>query len=164
MTDTPPLVRSSLASVLVAVLLGGLFYLGGNWIERQDFLPATVTVTGEGRVFGAPDIALLVFGVQTGRRSTAKEAIAMVDKMIAAGVLWFKVGLELLTTLSGAEKVIKYLLVGQRVWQLAFSPDEAKLFTTNGVSNDVSVIDVKNMKVIKSIAVGRYPWGVAVKD
>jgi YVTN family beta-propeller protein len=36
------------------------------------------------------------------------------------------------------------------------------LFTTNGVSNDVSVIDVDNLKVLKSIRVGSYPWGVVV--
>ena len=58
--------------------------------------------------------------------------------------------------------VEKYLLVGQRVWQLAFTPDEKLLFTTNGVSNDVSVIDVDRLKVVKSIAVGRFPWGVAI--
>ncbi len=59
--------------------------------------------------------------------------------------------------------VRKYLLVGQRVWQLAFSPDESKLFTTNGVSNDVSVIDVRRLKVVKSITVGRFPWGIVVR-
>jgi YVTN family beta-propeller protein len=37
------------------------------------------------------------------------------------------------------------------------------MFTTNGVSNDVSVIDVINNKVLKSIPVGRLPWGVVVK-
>ncbi len=57
-------------------------------------------------------------------------------------------------------KVERYLLVGQRVWNLGFTPDEKLLFTTNGTSNDVSVIDVASMKVIKSIKVGRYPWGV----
>jgi PQQ-dependent catabolism-associated beta-propeller protein len=60
-------------------------------------------------------------------------------------------------------KVEKFLLVGQRVWNLAFSPDQKRLYTTNGVSNDVSIIDLENHKVIKSVAVGRYPWGVAVK-
>jgi PQQ-dependent catabolism-associated beta-propeller protein len=59
-------------------------------------------------------------------------------------------------------EVERYLLVGQRVWQLAFSPDEKQLFTTNGASNDVSVIDTERLRVTKSIAVGRYPWGVAV--
>ena len=51
-------------------------------------------------------------------------------------------------------EVEKYLLVGQRVWQLAFTPDEKLLFTTNGNSNDVSVIDVPDLKVVKSIKVG----------
>jgi YVTN family beta-propeller protein len=36
------------------------------------------------------------------------------------------------------------------------------LLTTNGTSNDVSVIDVDKLKVIKSIKTGRYPWGVVV--
>ena len=44
-------------------------------------------------------------------------------------------------------EVEKYLLVGQRVWQLAFSPDEKFIYSTNGVSNDISVIDVENLEV-----------------
>lgn len=58
----------------------------------------------------------------------------------------------------------EYLLVGRRVWQLGFNKDQSLLLTTNGVSGDVSVIDVKKMKVVKSVKVGRYPWGVAIKD
>ena len=57
--------------------------------------------------------------------------------------------------------VLKYLLVGQRVWHGAFSPDEKYLLVANGVSNDVSVIDVASLRVIKSIQVGELPWGVA---
>jgi YVTN family beta-propeller protein len=59
-------------------------------------------------------------------------------------------------------EVERYLLVGQRVWQLGFTPDDKLLFTTNGNSNDVSVIDVPSLKVIKSMAVGTAPWGVAI--
>jgi PQQ-dependent catabolism-associated beta-propeller protein len=59
-------------------------------------------------------------------------------------------------------EVIEYLLVGQRVWNLAFSPDQKHLYTTNGVSNDISIIDLKSHKVSKSVAVGQYPWGVTV--
>ena len=33
--------------------------------------------------------------------------------------------------------VKKYLLVGQRVWQMAFTPDGKYLLTTNGLSNDI---------------------------
>jgi YVTN family beta-propeller protein len=58
--------------------------------------------------------------------------------------------------------VQRYLLVGQRVWQLAFTPDEKYLLATNGVTNDVSVIDIAALKVVKSIQVGEMPWGVAV--
>ena len=59
-------------------------------------------------------------------------------------------------------KVLKYILVGQRVWQMYFTPDEKLLLTTNGASNDVSVIDVAALKAIKSIKTGRYPWGVVI--
>ncbi len=59
-------------------------------------------------------------------------------------------------------KVEKMLLVGQRVWQMAFTPDQKYLLTTNGLSNDISVIDVADLDVVKSIQVGRLPWGVVV--
>lgn len=58
----------------------------------------------------------------------------------------------------------KYLLVGQRVWQMAFTPDEKYLLVTNGVSNDVSVIDVAAQKVIKTIQVGELPWGITFAE
>lgn len=52
-------------------------------------------------------------------------------------------------------------MVGQRVWHLALTPDEKYLFTANGNSNDVSVIDVASLKVVKSIPAGQAPLGVA---
>jgi YVTN family beta-propeller protein len=58
--------------------------------------------------------------------------------------------------------VEKYLLVGQRVWNLAFSPDGERMFTTNGISNDMSVIDLNKLRVRNSVKVGRLPWGVVV--
>jgi PQQ-dependent catabolism-associated beta-propeller protein len=57
-------------------------------------------------------------------------------------------------------EVTDYLLVGQRVWQLAFSPDGTRLYTTNGNSNDISIIDVATDKVERSVQVGEQPWGV----
>jgi PQQ-dependent catabolism-associated beta-propeller protein len=59
-------------------------------------------------------------------------------------------------------EVLDYLLVGQRVWNLALTPDEAFLITTNGNSNDVSIIDVAAEEVILSVPVGQQPWGVVV--
>ena len=46
-------------------------------------------------------------------------------------------------------KVEKYILVGQRVWQMYFTPDDKLLLTTNGASNDVTVIDVAAQKAVK---------------
>ncbi|MCH4564855.1 MULTISPECIES: PQQ-dependent catabolism-associated beta-propeller protein [Halomonas] len=60
-------------------------------------------------------------------------------------------------------EVLDYLLVGQRVWHLALNDDESRLYTTNGVSGDVSVIEVDGLRAIKSIPVGRFPWGVIVE-
>jgi YVTN family beta-propeller protein len=65
---------------------------------------------------------------------------------------------------TNTHEVTKYLLVGQRVWHTAFTPDERYLLTTNGVSNDISVIDVASLKVIKSIQVGELPWGIAISQ
>ena len=59
-------------------------------------------------------------------------------------------------------QVTKYLLVGQRVWHMSFTPDEKYLLVTNGVSNDVSVIDVAALKVIKTIQVGELPWCITI--
>jgi PQQ-dependent catabolism-associated beta-propeller protein len=63
---------------------------------------------------------------------------------------------------AASHQVVKYLLVGQRVWHMAFTPDEKYLLVTNGVSNDVSVIDVAALKVIKTVQVGELPWGITI--
>ncbi|HXJ41908.1 MAG TPA: beta-propeller fold lactonase family protein, partial [Bryobacteraceae bacterium] len=51
-------------------------------------------------------------------------------------------------------------LPGARSWGLALSPDERLLFTANGPSHDVSVIDIAAHKVVKNIKAGTLPWGV----
>jgi PQQ-dependent catabolism-associated beta-propeller protein len=58
-------------------------------------------------------------------------------------------------------KVQKYLLVGQRVWQMAFTPDQKYLLTTNGLSNDISVIGVASIEIVKSS--GRSARGVSCR-
>lgn len=60
-------------------------------------------------------------------------------------------------------EVEDYILVGRRVWHMEFSPDKSLLFTTNGLSGDVTVIDVASRKPIKTIKVGRFPWGAALR-
>ncbi|KMK66989.1 YVTN family beta-propeller repeat protein [Puniceibacterium sp. IMCC21224] len=57
-----------------------------------------------------------------------------------------------------------YILVGRRVWHMAFDRTRDRLFTTNGVSGDVTMVDVASRKAIKTIKVGRYPWGAAFRQ
>ncbi len=59
-------------------------------------------------------------------------------------------------------EVEKYVLVGQRVWQLAFTPDQKTIISTNGISNDITFIDVATGEPVQSVTVGALPWGVVV--
>ena len=47
--------------------------------------------------------------------------------------------------------------MGQRVWQMAFTPDEKYLLT-----NDISAIDDAALNLVESIPFGRLPRGVVV--
>lgn len=42
------------------------------------------------------------------------------------------------------------------------TPD-GKLYTANGPSNDVSIIDPDGGKVLARVKVGSLPWGVAIE-
>ena len=54
--------------------------------------------------------------------------------------------------------------VGKRPWGIALTPDGRKLYTANGPSNDVSVVDTDSLTVEKTIPVGKIPWGVALGE
>jgi YVTN family beta-propeller protein len=47
---------------------------------------------------------------------------------------------------------------------MAFTPEEKYLLTNNGLSNDISVIDVASLKVIDTIQVGELPWGITISQ
>jgi PQQ-dependent catabolism-associated beta-propeller protein len=50
------------------------------------------------------------------------------------------------------------VLVGKRAWHVALSRDETQAWVTNGLSDDVTVIDVTGAKALKSVPVGRVPY------
>jgi len=64
---------------------------------------------------------------------------------------------------AGSFEVKDYILVGQRPWHMEMGPDGKKLYVANGLTNDLTVIDVATLKAEKSVPVGRLPWGVAIK-
>jgi PQQ-dependent catabolism-associated beta-propeller protein len=63
-----------------------------------------------------------------------------------------------------SRKVNNLVLVGKRAWNVALDKAEAKLLVVNGLSDDVTVVDVAGAKAIKSIPVGRVPYGVAIVE
>ncbi|MER8753743.1 PQQ-dependent catabolism-associated beta-propeller protein [Mesorhizobium sp. M1050] len=63
---------------------------------------------------------------------------------------------------TGTLAVRRLYLVGQRPWHVALSDDQKHLISANGNSGDISFIDLENDEVLKSLPVGRGPWGVVV--
>jgi YVTN family beta-propeller protein len=46
--------------------------------------------------------------------------------------------------------------------RIPLDPSGTKLYTANGASNDVSVVDLKSRKELRRIKVGDGPWGIAI--
>src|SRR4029077_2846424 len=63
---------------------------------------------------------------------------------------------------AGEESIVAMIPVGNRAWGIALDPSGSKLYTANGASNDVSVVDLKSRKELRRIKVGDGPWGIAV--
>jgi PQQ-dependent catabolism-associated beta-propeller protein len=60
-------------------------------------------------------------------------------------------------------EVLDFVLVGRRVWHLAFDETERHIYSTNGISGDVTIINVASLRPIKTLKVGRFPWGAAFR-
>jgi|TARA_B110000305_G_scaffold232720_1_gene288121 PQQ-dependent catabolism-associated beta-propeller protein len=59
-------------------------------------------------------------------------------------------------------EISDYILVGSRAWGLALSKDESKLYVANGLSDDMTIIDTKKRKAIRSVKTGEVPYGILV--
>jgi PQQ-dependent catabolism-associated beta-propeller protein len=60
--------------------------------------------------------------------------------------------------------VLAYALVGSRAWDVDLSRDEATAYVANGLSDDITVIDMASMKAVQSVPVGRTPHSIRVDD
>lgn len=63
---------------------------------------------------------------------------------------------------TSAPKLVKEVPVGKRPWGIALSADGRFLYTANGPSDDMSIVDTSTLTTIKTVAAGKSPWGVAV--
>lgn len=61
-------------------------------------------------------------------------------------------------------KVTQMVLAGKRVWNVALDKAETRLYAVNGLSDDVTVIDVASAKALKTVAVGRVPYQALVVE
>ncbi|MEQ8660329.1 MAG: PQQ-dependent catabolism-associated beta-propeller protein, partial [Gammaproteobacteria bacterium] len=61
-------------------------------------------------------------------------------------------------------EVLETVAVGKRVWGLAQSRDGKRVYTTDGVDHQVSVIDTEKYDVVATVPVGKFPWGIAIDD
>jgi YVTN family beta-propeller protein len=55
---------------------------------------------------------------------------------------------------------VRYFKGGSRIWGIALSPDETRLYAAGGLSGDLSVIDVASGRTFKTLKLGGRPWGV----
>jgi len=63
-----------------------------------------------------------------------------------------------------ARKVTDLVLVGKRAWNVTLDKAEKQLWVVNGLSDDVTVVDVGGAKPLKSIPVGRVPYGLVIVE
>ncbi|MDR6855103.1 PQQ-dependent catabolism-associated beta-propeller protein [Variovorax guangxiensis] len=63
-----------------------------------------------------------------------------------------------------SRKVASLVLVGKRAWNVTLDKAEARLYVVNGLSDDVTVVDVAGAKAIKSVPVGRVPYGLVIVE
>jgi len=80
-------------SIFIAVILGGLFYMAGQYIasqpqriQKETEANRQISVEGTGKVEAKPDIATINLGVQTGPQTSAKAATDMLGQKFEAVV------------------------------------------------------------------------------
>ncbi|MBU3077314.1 PQQ-dependent catabolism-associated beta-propeller protein [Sphingomonas quercus] len=59
--------------------------------------------------------------------------------------------------------LVRTFPVGWRAWNLALSPDGRRLYTANGLSGDMSVVDLVQNRPAGTIRLGGRPWGVVAR-
>lgn len=57
-----------------------------------------------------------------------------------------------------------YTIVGSRAWNVTLNADESLLYVANGLSDDLSIIQLPQRRNIRSIAIGRVPYAVVIDE
>jgi PQQ-dependent catabolism-associated beta-propeller protein len=63
-----------------------------------------------------------------------------------------------------ARKVQSLVLVGKRAWAVALNKAETQLLSVNGLSDDLTIVDVAGAKALKTVRVGRVPYMAVIVE
>lgn len=65
---------------------------------------------------------------------------------------------------TGSKEVLGYVLVGKRAWSADITADDKFAVVANGLSDDITLVDLELLKPIRSIPAGRVPHTVVIDD
>jgi PQQ-dependent catabolism-associated beta-propeller protein len=65
---------------------------------------------------------------------------------------------------SKSHNVLQFVLTGKRPWSVDLSADEKTAIVANGLSDDITVIDMTTMQPVQSLPIGRVPHTVVIDD
>jgi YVTN family beta-propeller protein len=57
-------------------------------------------------------------------------------------------------------RVVRSFPTGFRTWGLRLSPDERRLYAASGLSGELTIIDLADNEVTRTVKLGGKPWGV----
>lgn len=63
-----------------------------------------------------------------------------------------------------SHNVLAFVLTGKRPWSIDLSADEKTAIAANGLSDDITVIDMVAMQPVQSLPIGRVPHTVVIDD
>lgn len=63
-----------------------------------------------------------------------------------------------------SHQVQQYVLVGKRAWSVDLSSDDKTAIVANGLSDDITIVDMTSMQPVKSLPIGRTPHTVLIDD
>jgi len=129
--------------------------------------------TGEVKVGGEPEgVKIAADGKLVYVTSEATNAVHAVDPVARKVVHTVKVGKRprrgranhVAVVDVGARKVTDLVLVGKRSWSVALDKSEKILVVVNGLSDDVTLVDVATAKAVRTIKVGRVPHSAVIVE
>ena len=55
-------------------------------------------------------------------------------------------------------EVVRHFPSGHRTWGIGLSPDERRLYAASGLSGDLTIVDLDQNRVARTVRLGGKPW------